>query len=162
MGEANRANDPVTAPAQTQVSSGPLAVLGQAAWRLRLLAAAVDDDLERNGYWGPLAHRDPMQAYAAGVSGGLGGAAGSLAAAWTPEVTRAAAAWLEAVEKRAQESVTEDSMDCPNCGTACAGHPMAWWCDRCGGAIESEYYIYDPCTCYTEALALARQVLAED
>jgi hypothetical protein len=70
----------------------------------------------------------------------------------------ALADWLDEQCAEFDRDTLEDSMDCPNCGTACAGHPLALWHDRCGGAIESTYYTEDPCECFAKPLAVARLI----
>jgi hypothetical protein len=62
--------------------------LKTAAARLRTLIAAVDDDMATNPYWASAEH--PPHAYpslyARGVDNGLGGPAGTFAAAMGPSV----------------------------------------------------------------------------
>lgn len=70
----------------------------------------------------------------------------------------ALAEWLEEVATDFDRNTLEDSIDCPNCGTACAGHPTGLWHDNCGGAIEDDYYNQDPCLCYAKPLAVARAI----
>lgn len=72
----------------------PAELLRAAAARLRTLAEAASEDLKTNPYW--RSELRPDAPYANGVRNGLGGAAGDLAAALTPEAATALADWLEA------------------------------------------------------------------
>lgn len=75
-----------------------------------------------------------------------------------PEVGKALGVWLRTTGNDAEANLTWDSLDCPNCGTACGGHPFDWWCDHCGGGMGLEGK--DACVCYKPALALADLLLA--
>lgn len=80
-------------------------------------------------------------------------------AAMHPGVGLALAAWLDGTARSLDGSSTYDAPDCPNCGTACSGHPAALWCDGCGGAINSPDYTGDAaCQCWEAALAAARLI----
>lgn len=83
-------------------------------------------------------------------------------ASWHPLVALAVADLLDAVA----EDVAENSiLDRPETGECQPIAPEAWWCDYCGGAIESADYIEDSQRCQCQRLAkaldLARLYLGE-
>lgn len=76
--------------------SEPLAeTIRRAASLMLERADAMDADLRANDYWGAPSADETEGAYRLGVAGGLGGAAGELAAPWHPEANRAVARWLQ-------------------------------------------------------------------
>lgn len=74
------------------------------------------------------------------------------------QVDAAIALWLRSTAEDARENLTWDSPDCPNCGTACAGHDYDWFCDRCAGSLGSDDEDHR-CLCYPPALAVADALL---
>jgi len=78
------------------------ATLRTAAARMRTHVQDVLDEMDRRpDYWNP--PLGDTAAYSQGVDSGLGGPAGTLAAAWHPGVALAAADWLDATAAKSEE-----------------------------------------------------------
>lgn len=74
----------------------PAVTMRRAAALLLERADAMDAEMRSSRYWGfaDAVTTPEAEVYRRGVSGGLGGASGELAAPWTPEANRALARWL--------------------------------------------------------------------
>lgn len=81
----------------------PTVTLRRAAASMRSLANDVCTDLATNSYWACDLEATEDEIYAHGTDSGLGGAAGTFAAAWTPGVALAVADLLDAVAAKAEE-----------------------------------------------------------
>jgi hypothetical protein len=80
----------------TETPESPAATMRRAAQLMLDRADAMDAELRTSRYWGfaDAVTTPKAEVYRRGVSGGLGGASGDLAAPWTPEANRALANWL--------------------------------------------------------------------
>lgn len=77
----------------------------------------------------------------------------------TRELIEPLCAWLEKRAKRFEDEIIRDRPDCPNCGEGCGGHAEEEIHDGgCGGIIADNVDDSDRCTCFTDALAVARAI----
>jgi hypothetical protein len=149
---------------------GPEGVLRRGSARIRdLLAGAPAGVWSAGGEGRVVAPLSPTSSIVTAVADTYpsGGSARQRAvtdyiASWHPEVAAAVADLLDITADDLHEN---SILDRPETGEYAPPAPEAWWCDYCGGAIESLDYTDAArrCDCprWTKALDLARACLRE-
>lgn len=93
------------------VPESPVSVLRRTATLMRERADAMEREMSdpENPYWRCATGATPDENYRAGVSNGLGGASGEMAAAWDLSANRAVADWLDVEAAIAERRLPDDS-----------------------------------------------------